>query len=102
MTDRYPVTDNTRLHRLPKRGSFDRATVHAILDEALIAHVGFTGATGMPVVLPTAIARRDDAVIVHGSAVGRMMKSLAAGVPLCLTATLLDGLVLANTGSTKG
>lgn len=95
-SETYPITANTRLRRLPKRGSHDHATVHAILDEALVAHIGFAGAAGQPVVLPTAFARRDDAVIIHGSVVGRMMKTLAEGVPMCLTATLLDGMVLAK------
>ncbi|MCF4166636.1 pyridoxamine 5'-phosphate oxidase family protein [Zavarzinia compransoris] len=95
-SETFPVTENTRLRRLPRRGSYDHAAVHAILDEALVAHVGFIGSAGQPVVLPTAFARRGDVVILHGSVVGRLMKTLAEGVPLCLTVTLLDGLVLAK------
>lgn len=97
MTDTtYTKTDRTRLHRLPKRGSYDKATVHAIIDEALIAHVGFCAPDGRPVVLPTAIARIGETLIVHGSVISRMMKTLAGGVPLCLTVTHVDGLVLAK------
>lgn len=97
MTDKtFPKTENTRLRRLPKRGSYDRATVHAIIDEAMIAHVGFSGPDGQPVVLPTAVARVGETLIIHGSVISRMMKTLAGGVPLCLTVTHVDGVVLAK------
>jgi nitroimidazol reductase NimA-like FMN-containing flavoprotein (pyridoxamine 5'-phosphate oxidase superfamily) len=98
------LTDRTALKRLPKRGSHDRAVVDAILDEALFCHIGFTTARmppsapqdGQPYVLPTIHARVDDRVYVHGSAASRMLRTLATGAPVCLTATLLDGLVLAR------
>lgn len=97
MTDTtFPRTENTRLHRLPKRGTYERATIEALIDEALIAHVGFSAEGGQPVVLPTAIARVDDRLIIHGSVISRMMKTLSAGVPLCVTITHLDGIVLAK------
>lgn len=97
MTDKtFPKTENTRLRRLPKRGSYDRATVHAIIDEAMIAHVGFSAPDGQPVVLPTAVARVGETLIIHGSVISRMMKTLAGGVPLCLTVTHVDGVVLAK------
>lgn len=97
MTDKtFPKTENTCLRRLPKRGSYDRATVHAIIDEAMIAHVGFSGPDGQPVVLPTAVARVGETLIIHGSVISRMMKTLAGGVPLCLTVTHVDGVVLAK------
>ena len=94
MSDLEP-TPRTTLRRLPARGHFDRATVNAILDEALICHVGFVS-DGQPFVIPTIHARVGDQVFVHGSAASRMLKTLKGGVPVCLTATLLDGLVLAR------
>jgi uncharacterized protein len=94
MSDLEP-TPRTTLRRLPARGHFDRATVNAILDEALVCHVGFVN-EGQPFVIPTIHARVGDQVFVHGSAASRMLKTLQGGVPVCLTATLLDGLVLAR------
>lgn len=89
------ATERTRLRRLPARGAFDRATIDAILDEGLVCHVGFVQ-DGQPYVIPTAYARVDDAVYVHGSAASRMLRGLRAGVPVSVTVTLLDGLVLAR------
>jgi len=94
MSDLEP-TPRTTLRRLPARGHFDRATVNAILDEALVCRVGFVS-DGQPFVIPTIHARAGDHVFVHGSAASRMLKTLQGGVPVCLTATLLDGLVLAR------
>ena len=94
MSDLQP-SPRTTLRRLPARGHFDRATVNAILDEALVCHVGFVS-DGQPFVIPTIHARVFDHVFVHGSAASRMLKTLQGGVPVCLTATLLDGLVLAR------
>lgn len=88
-------TSRTRLSRKPDRGSYDRATVYAILDEALICHIGFAVA-GQPYVLPTTHARIDDKLYVHGSVANRMLKTLRGGAPVCVTATLIDGLVLAR------
>ena len=95
MTTSYIPTSRTTLKRLPKRGAFDRETVHRILDEGLFCHLGFV-AEGQPYVLPTIYARAQDTLYVHGSAASRMMGTLARGVPVCLTVTLLDGLVLAR------
>jgi nitroimidazol reductase NimA-like FMN-containing flavoprotein (pyridoxamine 5'-phosphate oxidase superfamily) len=94
MADLEP-TPRTTLRRLPARGHFDRAIVNAILDEALVCHVGFVS-EGQPFVIPTIHARAGDQVFVHGSAASRMLKTLQGGVPVCLTATLVDGLVLAR------
>jgi nitroimidazol reductase NimA-like FMN-containing flavoprotein (pyridoxamine 5'-phosphate oxidase superfamily) len=85
----------TTVRRLPTRGAYDRATIEAILDEALICHVGFI-VEGQPMVIPTIHARVDDALYVHGSVASRMLRSLEQGVPACVTVTLLDGLVLAR------
>ncbi len=88
-------TKRTTLKRLPKRGSFDRDVVNAILDEAFICHVGFV-ADGQPYVIPTGFARIDDDLMIHGSAASRMMRNMAKGIDVCVTVTLVDGLVLAR------
>ena len=88
-------TTRTSLRRLPRRGSHDRPTIDAILDEALVAHMGFA-LDGQPFVVPTLHARVGDEVLVHGSAASRALRALAGGAPLCLTVTLIDGLVLAR------
>lgn len=88
-------TRRTRLHRLPKRGAFQRETINAILDEAFICHVGFVS-DGQPYVIPTGFARVGDDLYIHGSAASRMMRSLAARLDVCVTVTLIDGLVLAR------
>jgi hypothetical protein len=88
-------TRRTKLRRLPKRGAHDRPTIDAILDEALISHIGFVH-DGRPAVIPTLHARLGDEVLIHGSAASRMLRALATGIDLCLTATLIDGLVLAR------
>ena len=88
-------TPRVTVRRLPKRGHYDRETIAAILDEGLVCHVGFV-AEGQPYVIPTLYARDGDRLYLHGSAVSRMLKSLAAGVPVCVTVTLVDGLVLAR------
>src|SRR5437762_11312652 len=92
--ERYPETARTRLRRLPDRGRFDRATVHAILDECLIAHLAVAGESG-PLVIPLTYARVDEAVYVHGSSANRALRA-AAGAEVCFAVTLLDGLVLAR------
>jgi nitroimidazol reductase NimA-like FMN-containing flavoprotein (pyridoxamine 5'-phosphate oxidase superfamily) len=89
-------TERVRLRRRRERGSHERQVIDAILDEALIAHLGIVGADGQPYVLPMLHARAGDVVYCHGSAAGRAMKTLAAGAPACLTVTLLDGLVMAR------
>jgi nitroimidazol reductase NimA-like FMN-containing flavoprotein (pyridoxamine 5'-phosphate oxidase superfamily) len=80
---------------MPKRGAYDRATIEAILDEGLVCHLGFA-VEGQPYVLPTIYARVGGEVLLHGSAASRMLRALGDGVPMCLTVTLLDGLVLAR------
>lgn len=93
--DNFTATPRTTLKRLPQRGAFDRATVYQILDEAFICHVGFT-VDGQPFVIPTGYGRLEDQLYLHGSAASRMLRSIAKGVPVCVTVTLLDGLVLAR------
>ena len=91
----FQPTDRTTLRRRPQRGSYDPADVEAILDEALVCHVGFV-ADGQPYVIPTIHARVGNRLYVHGSAASRMLRTLGAGIPVCVTVTLLDGLVLAR------
>jgi len=91
-----PASDRVRLRRKRERGRYDRATIDAILDEALLSHLGIAEADGQPLVLPMLHARRGDVVYLHGSAGGRTLRALRAGAPACLTASLLDGLVLAR------
>jgi nitroimidazol reductase NimA-like FMN-containing flavoprotein (pyridoxamine 5'-phosphate oxidase superfamily) len=88
-------SQRTRVRRLPARADYDRATIDAILDEALICHLGFA-VDGQPYVIPTLQARDGAIVYLHGSAASRTLRTLASGVPACLTATLIDGLVLAR------
>jgi nitroimidazol reductase NimA-like FMN-containing flavoprotein (pyridoxamine 5'-phosphate oxidase superfamily) len=80
---------------MPKRASYEQAVVEAILDEALICHVGFV-VDGQPYVIPTIHARVGDQLYVHGSAASRMLRAVQEGIPVCVTVTLLDGLVLAR------
>jgi len=91
----FQPTSHTRLKRLPQRGSFDRATINAILDEAFVCHVGFP-VDGRPFVIPTSYARAGERLVIHGSAASRMLGSLSEGIPVCVTVTLVDGLVLAR------
>jgi hypothetical protein len=88
-------TSRTTVRRLPERGHYDAATIHAILDAAFICHVGFVDG-GQPFVIPTAFARLGDRLVLHGSAASRMLKTLVTGAPACVTVTLVDGLVLAR------
>jgi uncharacterized protein len=89
------TTERTTIGRLPERGTSDRDAAHAILDEGVVCHVGL-GTPHGPVVIPTTYARRGDEVLVHGSPAATWLRSLGKGTPMCLTVTLLDGLVLAR------
>jgi nitroimidazol reductase NimA-like FMN-containing flavoprotein (pyridoxamine 5'-phosphate oxidase superfamily) len=83
------------VRRHPERGAYDRATIEAILDEALICHVGFVS-DRQPFVIPTIHARDGDTLYLHGSPGSRMLRSIKQGNDVCVTATILDGLVLAR------
>jgi hypothetical protein len=91
----YRRSERNRIKRLPARASHERDTVHAILDAALVCHLGFV-VDGQPFVIPTLHARVGDDVYVHGSSKSRTLEALAGGVEICLTVTLIDGLVLAR------
>jgi hypothetical protein len=91
----FAPTERTQVRRLPKRAVYDREAVYRILDEGLVCHIGFV-AEGKPVVIPTGYGRQGDTVYLHGSAASRMLRTLGKGVDVCVTVTLLDGLVLAR------
>jgi uncharacterized protein len=95
MTTRRDVPDHLRVKREPQRGVYDRETIDAILDEALVCHLGFA-VDGQPYVIPTLHARIGDLLYVHGSAASRMLRHAASDARICVTVTLLDGLVLAR------
>jgi nitroimidazol reductase NimA-like FMN-containing flavoprotein (pyridoxamine 5'-phosphate oxidase superfamily) len=88
-------TPRTRVVRESDRGVYDRDTVNRILDEGFLCHVGFV-ADGQPFVIPTSYGRDGDVLYIHGSAASRMLRNLDRGIPVCVTVTLLDGLVLAR------
>jgi nitroimidazol reductase NimA-like FMN-containing flavoprotein (pyridoxamine 5'-phosphate oxidase superfamily) len=91
----FTSSERTQIKRLPKRGAYDRETIFTILDEAFLCHVGFV-VEGQPYVIPTGYARLADTLYIHGSAASRMLRTLAEGVQVCVTVTLVDGLVLAR------
>lgn len=90
-----PSSPRTTIKRNPHRGHYDRETVNAILDEAMICHVGFI-ADGSPFVIPTIHARVDDVLYFHGSPASRMLRLMKKGVEVCVTATLVDSIVVAR------
>ena len=83
------------MKRLPARGHYDRETINSILDEGFICHVGFN-VDGQPYVIPTGYARVGDDLYIHGSSASRMLRNISQGVNVCVTVTLIDGLVLAR------
>src|SRR5947209_19404213 len=95
MSEPQSSTQRTRVIREPDRGVYDRETVYSILDEGFLCHVGFL-ADGQPFVIPTSYGRKDANLYIHGSAACRMLRQMKEGVPVCITVTLLDGLVLAR------
>ncbi len=95
MTQPYTPTPRTRLVREAERAVYDREAAYRILDEGFLCHVGFV-VDGQPFVIPTSYGRKDDSLYVHGSAASRMLRQLKEGLPVCITVTLLDGLVLAR------
>jgi hypothetical protein len=88
-------TERTTIRRMPKRASYEQSMVEAILDDGLFCHVGFV-IDGQPYVIPTIHARVGERLYIHGSAASRMLRSVGAGIPVCVTVTLLDGVVLAR------
>jgi nitroimidazol reductase NimA-like FMN-containing flavoprotein (pyridoxamine 5'-phosphate oxidase superfamily) len=94
---KFTPTEHTKVRRLPDRGKYDAESVYGILDEAFICHVGFV-VEGQPYVIPTGFARVNDTLYIHGSAASRMLRTLADGVQVCVTVTLIDGIVMARSG----
>ncbi len=90
-------TPRTTVKRLPERGRYDRAQVYALLDAGFVCHIGFC-VDGQPFVIPTAYWRQGDHIYFHGSAASRMLKTVSKPLPVCFTATHVDGLVLARSG----
>jgi nitroimidazol reductase NimA-like FMN-containing flavoprotein (pyridoxamine 5'-phosphate oxidase superfamily) len=95
MSELLQTTARTKLKRLSKRGSYERETIYQILDEAFVCHVGFI-MDGKPFVIPTAFARVGNRLLIHGSAASRMLRALSWEADVCVTVTLIDGLVLAR------
>jgi nitroimidazol reductase NimA-like FMN-containing flavoprotein (pyridoxamine 5'-phosphate oxidase superfamily) len=95
MSENQPPSARTRVVRESHRGAYDRATAYEILDEGFICHVGFV-VDAQPFVIPTAYGRVGDDLYIHGSAASRMLRNLDKGISVCVTVTLLDGLVLAR------
>src|SRR5579863_1272985 len=95
MPDHAAMSDRTRIAREPQRAVYDREVIYKILDEGFFCHVGFTS-DGQSYVIPTMYARVGDAIYFHGSAASRMLRGVAAGLNVCVTVTLADGLVLAR------
>jgi nitroimidazol reductase NimA-like FMN-containing flavoprotein (pyridoxamine 5'-phosphate oxidase superfamily) len=91
----FAATARTEVRRLPKRGVYTREEIYAILDEGFVCHVGFL-AEGQPYVIPTNYARRGDELLLHGSSASHMLRTLEGGADVCVTVTLVDGLVLAR------
>ena len=95
MTTLPPPSDRTRVRRLTDRAAYDQATIHAILDAGIVAHVGIVD-QGSPIVIPMAYARVDDAIVLHGSSKSRLIMQLGAGAEACVTVTHLDAFVMAR------
>lgn len=95
MADLFPVTERTRIIREANRAVYNREAIYKILDEAFVCHMGFE-VDGQPYVIPTMFARVEDYLYFHGSAASRMLRGLSKGLSVCITVTLIDGLVLAR------
>ena len=95
MSDSFPKSERNTLKRLPSRGTYDREGIYAVLDAGFLCHLGFVQ-NGQPFVIPTAYGRQGDTLFFHGSIKSRTMDALSEGIPVCVTVTHFDGLVLAR------
>jgi nitroimidazol reductase NimA-like FMN-containing flavoprotein (pyridoxamine 5'-phosphate oxidase superfamily) len=95
--DAFPVSERNRVRRRPQRGFYDRATVHAILDAAMLCHVAYV-IDGQPYCTPTGFWREGDTLLWHGSSASRMLRAQREGIPVCVTVTHMDAIVLARCG----
>jgi uncharacterized protein len=91
----FEITDLNKIHRLPKRGYYDREAIYGILDATMLCHVGFVQ-DGQPFVIPTNYARQDDSLFLHGATTSRLIRQIGEGGPVCISVAILDGLVLAK------
>jgi len=91
----FSRSDLNRIARKPDRGHYDKETIYAVLDEALVCHVGLVH-DGQPIVIPTIHARDGDTLILHGAKASRLLKHVQGGHPVCVAVTLLDGIVFAR------
>ncbi len=96
-SDAFPIDDRNRVRRMGKRAHYDRETIHPILDTAMLCHIAYV-VDGQPFCTPTGFWREDDTLYWHGSSASRMLRAQADGVPVCLTVTHMDGLVMARSG----
>lgn len=94
--DEFKPSERNKVKRVPKRGHYDKKTIYEILDATFICHLGFSMPNGQPFVIPTAYGREGDRIYVHGSSKSRTMVATKEGIPVCLTVTHLDGIVLAR------
>ncbi|MEM8907586.1 MAG: pyridoxamine 5'-phosphate oxidase family protein [Bacteroidota bacterium] len=94
--DQFPISPRNKVKRIPKRGHYDKATIYEILDAACVAHVGFVMPDGQPFVIPTAYGRDGDRIFIHGATKSRTLLAAQTGIPMCLTVTHLDAIVLAR------
>jgi nitroimidazol reductase NimA-like FMN-containing flavoprotein (pyridoxamine 5'-phosphate oxidase superfamily) len=95
VSENFSPTERTRVVREPNRGVYNREAIYKILDEGFVCHLGFS-AEGQPFVIPTMYARVGENIYFHGSAASRTLRGLSGGIPVCITVTLIDGLVLAR------
>ena len=95
-TDHNATPHSGRVHRIPERGHYDRATIDAILDASIVCHVATIDHDGRPLVIPNQHARVGDFVYLHGSAASRNLKRAGQGVDISLSVTVIDGLVIAH------
>ncbi len=91
----FNIDGRNKVKRVPDRGHYDRETLYQILDDAFVCHVGFV-MDGQPFVIPMAYGRKDDKLYLHGATTSRLMSSLSAGIPVCITVTHVDGIVVAR------
>ena len=91
----FPISSKNKVKRVPKRGHYDHKTIYKILDAGFLCHLGFV-VDGQPFVIPTSYGRDGDKIYLHGASTSRMLVNLEKGIPVCLTVTHLDGLVLAR------
>ncbi|MFV0389818.1 MAG: pyridoxamine 5'-phosphate oxidase family protein [Pyrinomonadaceae bacterium] len=95
MSKEFEQTSRTKIRRIPKRGSYKADEIYGILDEALVCHIGFT-VDSQTFVIPTAFGRKENILYLHGAVASRMLKEISRGIDICVTVTLVDGLVLAR------